>query len=287
MTPSLHEAFAHCERLAKSHYENFPIGWFIPKQSRKYVYAIYAFARTADDFSDEAQFEGRRIERLNEYERLLDEALKGNATDPVFVAVAETLDRTGIPSKLLRDLLTAFRIDCTKRRYQNYRELEDYCVYSANPVGRLVLLLFGFNDPKLLALSDRICTGIQLVNHWQDVGVDLLKDRVYLPEEDLRKFDYSYDDLKQQKVDDDFRSLMRFQISRTRSLFHEGKPLLDALRGSQRRLYWQVSLMWLGPMRILDKIEAVDFDVFHSRPALRKSELVKLFIGMVFGRLQN
>ncbi len=286
MTPSLHKAFDHCERLTKSHYENFPIGWFLPKRSRKYVYAIYAFARTADDFSDEATFEGQRLERLNAYEGKLDQALKGQGgvDDPVFLAVAETLDRTGIPSKLLKDLLTAFRIDCTKKRYKDFRELENYCVYSANPIGRLVLLLFGFDDPTLLNLSDKVCTGIQLVNHWQDVGVDLLKDRIYLPEEDLTRFDYSYEDLKERKIDDDFRALMRFQISRTRSLFHEGRPLLEALRGSGRRLYWQVSLMWQGPMRILDKIEAVDYDVFRFRPTLVKSELMKLFFGLVLGR---
>lgn len=278
-------AFDYCERLTKSHYENFPIGWFLSKRARKYVYAIYAFARTADDFSDEAAFDGQRLERLSEYEKKLDESLKGGSIeDPVFVAVAETLERTGVPPKLLKDLLTAFRIDCTKRRYRNFQELQDYCVYSANPIGRLVLLLFGFDDPGLLAFSDKICTGIQLVNHWQDVGVDLLKDRVYLPEEDLNRFGYSYDDLKSQKLDDDFRALMRFQISRTRSLLHEGRPLLDALKGEERRLYWQVSLMWLGPMRILDKIESLDYDVFRSRPTLAKSELVKLFLGLMAGR---
>jgi squalene synthase HpnC len=278
MTTSLQEAFAHCERLAKSHYENFPIGWFIPKASRKYVYAIYAFARTADDFSDEKTFDGQRVERLNEYERQLNRALEGHAEDPVFVAVAETLRKTGIPAQLLRDLLTAFRMDVTKKRYKDYKELETYCVYSANPVGRIVLLLFGIDDPKLLALSDRICTGIQLVNHWQDVGVDLDKDRVYLPEEDILRFGYSYASLDSRRVDDAFRSLMRFQVTRARSLFQEGKPLLAAIGRKTRRLKWQVSLMWSGPMRILDKIEAADYDVFRKRPTLTKAELMKLFL---------
>ncbi|HEX5036441.1 MAG TPA: squalene synthase HpnC [bacterium] len=278
MTPSLQEAFAHCERLAKSHYENFPIGWFIPKASRKYVYAIYAFARTADDFSDEKSFDGQRVEKLNDYERRLNRALEGQADDPVFVAVAETIRKTGIPAQLLRDLLTAFRMDVTKKRYKDYKELETYCVYSANPVGRIVLLLFGIDDPKLLELSDRICTGIQLVNHWQDVGVDLDKDRVYLPEEDIVRFGYSYASLTDRKVDDAFRSLMQFQVSRARSLFQEGKPLLNAIGKKTRRLKWQVSLMWSGPMRILDKIEAVDYDVFRKRPTLTKAELMKLFL---------
>lgn len=279
---SLSDAFSYCERLARSHYENFPIGWFIPKTARKYVYAVYAFARTADDFADESPVEGRthqeRLERLDAYEGLLNRALEGQAEDPVLMAVAETVEKTGIPAQLLRDLLTAFRMDCTKRRYKDFRELETYCVYSANPVGRIVLLLFGLDDPKALTLSDKICTGIQLVNHWQDVAVDLDKDRIYLPEEDLRRFGCTYETLQKRTVDDAFRSLMRFQVSRARSLFHEGRPLLAMIGKRHRRLKWQVSLMWSGPMRILDKIEAVDYDVFRRRPTLSKGELMKLFL---------
>jgi phytoene synthase len=276
------EAFAHCERLAKSHYENFPVGWFVPKGLRKHVYAVYAFARTADDVADERISGGpsgeERIERLNEYERRLNRSLEGEGDDPVLVAVAETVEKTGVPAQLLRDLLTAFRMDCVKRRYKDYKELETYCLYSANPVGRIVLLLFGLDDPKALSLSDKICTGIQLVNHWQDVAVDLDKDRVYLPEEDLRRFGCSYEGLQRRTVDDAFRALMRFQIARARSLFHEGRPLLDLIGRRSRRLKWQVSLMWSGPMRILDKIEEADYDVFRSRPTLTKAELVKLFL---------
>jgi squalene synthase HpnC len=281
------EAFRYCEGLTKSHYENFPIGWFVPKGLRKYVYAVYAFARTADDFSDEPSYEGQRLERLDQFEKKLDQALAGSVAsasangireDLIFRAVAETIEKTEIPTKLFKDLLTAFRMDVTKKRYRNYAELENYCVYSANPIGRIVLLLFGFNDPGLLALSDRICTGIQLVNHWQDIAVDLSKDRVYLPEEDMRRFHYSFETLAERKVNDAFRALMRFEIARTRSLFYEGRPLLDAL---ERRLRWQISLMWLGPMRILDKIESVDYDVFHSRPTLAKSDLMKLFTSIL------
>lgn len=280
MTPRVQKAFQHCETLAKSHYENFPIGWFIPKAARKYVYAVYAFARTADDFSDEESFEGARLEKLQEYEALLDRALEGKADDPVFIAVAETVEKTDVPARLLKDLLTAFRLDVTKKRYRNFGELESYCVYSANPIGRIVLLLFGFDDPKLLGLSDRICTGIQLVNHWQDIAIDLSRGRVYLPEEDLKRFGYSYEDLQSCKINDAFRDLMRFQIARTRSLFFEGKPLLSALGKRERRLRWQISLMWRGPMKILDKIEAVDFDVFQKRPTLSKGELVKMALSL-------
>lgn len=280
MNPSVQKAFAYCEKIARSHYENFPVGWFIPKPIRKYVYAVYAFARTADDFSDEAAYEGRRMDHLDGFEKKLDQAIAGRSADvdePLFIAVAETLEKTGIPAKLLKDLLIAFRMDVTKKRYKNYQELESYCVYSANPVGRIVLLLFGFEDPKLLSLSDRICTGIQLVNHWQDIAVDLSKDRVYLPEEDLKRFNYTYGHLAERKINDSFRSLMRFEIARTRSLFYEGRPLLDALDAKGRRLRWQISLMWLGPMKVLERIEEADYDVFHLRPTLAKRDLVKLF----------
>lgn len=274
------EAFHSCERIAKGHYENFPIGWFVPKAARKYLYAIYAFARTADDFSDEDSFQNQRLERLDDFDRKLDQAVTGYPEEPLFIAVAETLQKTGLSAKLLKDLLVAFRMDVTKKRYKDYHELENYCVYSANPVGRIVLLLYGFNDPRVLELSDKICTGIQLVNHWQDIEIDRARGRVYLPEEDLQRFDYSYENLDQRLRNESFRSLMRFEIARTRSLFEEGKPLLDYLASRDRRLRWQIALMWLGPMRILEKIEAVDYDIFHSRPKLSKKELLKLIFSI-------
>lgn len=275
MIDSIQKAFKHCEEIAKTHYENFPIGWFVPKHSRKYLYAIYAFARTADDFSDELQFRPEGLRHLEDFERRLEKAALGRVeeNDLLFLAISETLQRTGIPSKLLKDLLIAFKMDLTKKRYKTYHELETYCVYSANPIGRIVLLLYGYTDPKLHLLSDKICTGIQLVNHWQDVAVDLQKDRVYLPEEDMQRFNYRYEDLFAHQLNDAFISLMRYEISRSRSLFLEGKPLLSHL---QWRLRWQISLMWEGPMKILDLIEKNQYDVFMQRPKLSKWDLVKL-----------
>lgn len=277
-TLTVQGAFRHCEKIAKSHYENFPVGWFLPKELRPFVFAVYAFARTADDLADEEILgsqteEGNRIEELERFEHGFDRALAGQGDGPVFIAAAETVHRKKIPPQLLKNLLRAFRQDIVKKRYADFKELADYCVYSANPIGRIVLHLFGHHDPELMALSDRICTGIQLVNHWQDVGVDLLKDRVYLPKEDLDRFGYTYDDLKHKKIDEAFQSLMRFEISRARSLFFEGQGLFKALKG---RLRWQVALMWLGPLKILDRIEGVGYDVFRSRPALSKKDLMKL-----------
>lgn len=284
MNDGIHKAFRFCEEIARSHYENFPVGWFIPRRQRPFLFAVYAFARTADDFSDEAAYKGERIARLDEFERLLDEAAVGRPDGPLFTAVAETLEKTEIPPSLLKNLLTAFRLDVTKKRYRTYGELEDYCVYSANPIGRIVLHLFGLRDPSLFALSDKICTGIQLVNHWQDIAVDLAKDRVYLPEEDLRRFDYSYEDLRQARISDCFRSLMRFEIARTRSLFFEGRPLLDRL---DRRLRWQISLMWLGPMKILERIEERGYDVFHRRPSLSARDKARLLLSVPLRRIMK
>ena len=277
MNPNGESSFQFCERLTRSHYENFPIGWFLPRRQKKYIYSLYAFARTADDFSDEALYDGSRLARLEEWQRHLEAAARAEPDpgQPIFVALSETIRTFDLPPSLLADLLTAFRIDVTQKRYPTYRDLEEYCRYSANPIGRLVLILSGYREPHLMELSDKICTGIQLVNHWQDIAVDLKKDRVYLPEEDLQRFHYSLEDLQAQRVNEPFRALMRFEIERTRRLFREGKPLLDAI---DRRLRWQVSLMWAGPMAILDRIEAVDYDIFRRRPSLSKRDKIRLFL---------
>jgi hypothetical protein len=153
----------------------------VPKDKQRYVHALYAFARAADDFADEKRYEGHRAEKLAEWEARLEACYRGEAHDPIFMALGETVRRLDIPKTLLSDLLSAFRQDTVKSRYETWDELLDYCRRSADPVGRLVLLVFGYRDEGLFSLSDRICTGLQLANHWQDVAVDLRKDRVYLP----------------------------------------------------------------------------------------------------------
>ncbi|MBI2082945.1 MAG: squalene synthase HpnC [Deltaproteobacteria bacterium] len=275
--------FQYCENIAR-HDENFPVGWFVPKSVRKYIYALYAFARTADDFADEPQFAEERMSRLEEWSERLKKASRGEADHPLFEALAITFRETSLPPQLLADLLTAFRMDLTKSRYKDYSELEQYCQYSANPIGRAVLILYGHEDPRLLELSDRICTGIQLVNHWQDIGIDLEKDRVYLPHEDLRRFGYSYDDLQERRVNDSFRDLLRFEIGRTRDLFYAGQPLFNFL---SRRLRWQVELMWTGPLKILERIELADYDIFRLRPTLNKIDFLRLFAQNRLGRISR
>jgi squalene synthase HpnC len=263
MPVSVEEAYAHCEARVKAHYENFPVGLFVPRTKRRHVYALYAFARIADDFADEPIYEGVRQEKLDQWEALLDAAYRGEAEGPVFVALGETVRHLDIPRELLLDLLSAFRQDTVKNRYENWEELLDYCRRSANPVGRLVLLVFDQDDPGLLPLSDAICTGLQLANHWQDAAVDYARDRIYVPEDLMRRHGVSTWDFSTGRVSDGFRGLMAELIGRTRELFEEGRPLCDRVG---RELRFEMRLTWLGGMSVLDRIEAVGADVFNRRP---------------------
>ncbi len=260
---TLDEAFAHCEARVKAHYENFPVGLFVPREKRGYIHALYAFARAADDFADERLYEGMRQEKLDEWEARLHAAYRGEAEDPIFVALGETVRRLEVPKELLLDLLSAFRQDTVKSRYGTWEELLDYCRRSADPVGRLVLLVFGYHDPGLLPLSDALCTGLQLANHWQDVAVDLRQDRVYIPRELTTRFGVGEWDLNGGHVTDGFRALMAELVARTRALFARGRPLCDRVGPDLR---FEMRLTWLGGAGILDRIDAVGGDVFRRRP---------------------
>jgi squalene synthase HpnC len=260
---SVDEAFAICEKRVRSHYENFPVGLFVPRDRRRYVHALYAFARAADDFADEPRYEGHRQEKLDEWEARLRACYRGEAEDPIFLALGETVRRLEIPEDLLLDLLAAFRQDTVKDRYLNWDELLGYCKLSANPVGRLVLLVFGYKDEDLARLSDRICTALQLANHWQDLAIDLKRGRIYAPQEILAAHGVREWDLNAGSVTPPFRALMGDLIARTRSLFAEGRPLCDRVG---RDLRFELRLTWLGGSTILDRIEAVDFDIFRRRP---------------------
>ncbi|MGD8894551.1 MAG: squalene synthase HpnC [Acidobacteriota bacterium] len=273
MAVSVDDAFAHCEARVKAHYENFPVGLFVPRKKRRYVYALYAFARIADDFADEPIYEGVRQEKLDQWEALLHAADRGEAEGPVFVALGETVRALHVPKELLLDLLSAFRQDTVKNRYESWDELLDYCRRSANPVGRLVLLVFGQDDPELPRLSDAICTGLQLANHWQDAAIDYARDRIYVPEDLMRRHGVGTWDFSHGRVTDGFRGLMAELIGRTRELFEEGRPLCDRVG---RELRFEMRLTWLGGTSILDRIEAVGADVFTRRPkhsALDKAAL--------------
>lgn len=271
-------AYAYCERLARAHYENFPVGsLLVPRPLRKHFYAIYAFARTADDFADEGFAQGRspqeRLEALAEWGEMLKNAFAGRASHPVFIALAETSARFDLPIALFEALLSAFSQDVTTSRYESFDQLLDYCRRSANPVGRLILLLFGHKDGQLNRWSDDICTGLQLANHWQDIAIDLDKDRIYLPAEDLVRFGLSEQDLLQKQAGDALRRLMAFEIDRAREFFRRGKPLCTAVGG---RLGLELRAVWLGGWRILDRIEKNDYDVFTRRPVITAADKLRI-----------
>jgi hydroxysqualene synthase len=267
-------AFAFCSELANRHYENFPVASLLmPKRLRRHVAALYAFARIADDFSDEPEYEGVRRERLLEWRQQLDEVGVKAPTHPVFLALGATLKELDLPKQPFDDLLSAFLQDTEKKRYATFDEVADYCRRSANPVGRIVLMIHGFRDEELFRYSDAVCTALQLANFWQDVSVDLKKDRIYIPEEDFAAHGYSEADLRMGVYNERFKNLMKFQVARTRALFEQGRPLLSRVKFP---LTTELRMTWLGGMQILKKIHRLDFDVIRTRPALKKREWIPL-----------
>jgi hydroxysqualene synthase len=278
---SAEDGFRYCEQVAKSHYENFPVASrFVPKEMRKYVWAIYAFARIADDYADEPGYTvAERIDNLAQWEQYLYECYNGNSTHRVFTALAETAERFQIPMDLFKNLLMAFRSDVTVKRYDTFDDVLAYCRNSANPIGRLLLTLFNYRSEAMMQLSDSICTALQLTNFWQDVSVDLLKDRIYLPLEDLNEFAYSEDNLRERKFDDRFRTLMAFQARRTAELFLSGKPLLSMVG---KELAFELKLTWNGGTRILQKIHNQDYNVLTARPTLSVFDKFGLLFQSIF-----
>jgi phytoene synthase len=266
--------------LARSHYENFPVGsLLVPKRLRNHFYSIYSFARVADDFADEDYDKGYseqdRLDLLFQWRESLKQCVEGRASHPVFIALGETIKEFYLPVTLFEDLLSAFMQDVVTRRYQSFDQLKDYCRRSANPVGRLLLLLFGHRIEKLAEWSDSISTALQLANHWQDVSIDLDKDRIYIPADDLSHFDLSEEDIKQRRLDERFRRLMKFEVERARSLLEEGKPLCAALKG---RPGFELRAIWSAGERILDRIEKNRYDVFCGRPVITRADKLRIIL---------
>ena len=272
----LRDAYAQCERLARRHYENFPVASrLLPARMRPHIAAIYAFARTADDFADEPGIADD--ERL----RLLDEwsvRLKNGNTPPVpfssfpeelsipiFQALHHTIATHDLPLQLLEDLLSAFRQDVTKHRYQTWAELLDYSRRSANPVGRLVLRVAGYDEVALDRASDAVCSALQLTNFWQDLDRDWRNGRLYVPLDDRDRFGAHDEDLTARRMTAAWQAALAEVSRRTRELFDAGRPVSEGVTG---RLRWELRLTWLGGVRILDKLERAQFDVFRHRPTL-------------------
>lgn len=258
--------------MSVGHYENFPVGSILlPRKMRRAVHAIYHFARYADDVADEGDADAAaRLAELDRLEADLDRIAVGEPPRialmaPLAVAIAEH----ALPLQPFRDLLSAFRQDVGKARYQSFGELVDYCRRSANPVGRLLLALYGETDPRSLAQSDGICTALQLINFWQDVAVDWQKNRVYLPQEDLSRFGVTEAQIAEGLCDAKWRALMLYQVERARKMLQAGAPLGRTLRG---RLGLELRLIVMGGERILQKLHASEGDVFRQRPKLNSRD---------------
>lgn len=275
--PTLAFAEEYCRRITKSHYENFPVASvFIPKGLRQHIYNIYAFARTADDFADEVSFTGDRMAALNEWEEELHLAYEGQSVHPIFVALETTISRFHLPKQLFLDLLKAFKMDVVTDKYKNFVEVLYYCRHSANPVGRLILLLFGYNNEEWFSWSDNICTALQLANFWQDVSVDLKKNekgRIYIPQDEMASAGVNGYDLESGRPTEKLTKLMKMQVERTEKFFVAGRPLCRAV--PSMLLSYELRLTWLGGMEILQKIKENGFDPF-KRPVIGKIDLIKL-----------
>ncbi len=270
------EAFAYCERIARAHYENFPVASRLtPARLRPYIWALYAFARSADDFADEPRYEGRRAEALDVWQTQLERAFHGEADHPVFIALAETVERCQLPFNALSDLLSSFTMDLSVTRYPTWTALAQYGAYAAHPVGRLVLYVFGYRDSRLHAFSDDLCMALHLTNSIQDVRLDLERDRVYLPEEDCAHFGVTQAMLKRGVMTPELESLLRFEVARARSLYERGRPLID-LVGDDLAL--ELSLIFHSGLAVLDKIEQVGFDVLTRRPTLGRADKARVML---------
>lgn len=271
---TLTQSYDLCEKLTKTHYENFSIAsWFLPRAKRRYLYSIYAFCRHVDELGD--SYQGDRLEELDIWQSDFLKCYGGEPSHPYLIALRDTISKFDIPKEPFLKLIEANRMDQKGNRYVSYANLEDYCLHSAEPVGRLVLYVFGYRDHERQALSDYTCRALQLTNFWQDVSSDLSNGRIYIPLEDMKQFGYSEKDLKKHVLDRRFRELMRFQVNRARHLFSLGAPLVDMVRDDFKL---DLILFTRGGLKVLDAIENLDYDVFSNRPVISTFKKVSLML---------
>ncbi len=271
-TPGRDDAFRACERLARSHYENFSVATrLLPEPVRRHFYSVYAFCRGVDDLGDKAA--GDRLAQLAEWERQLRLCYSGTPSHPYFIALQETIERFEVPETPFLKLIEANRRDQQTRRHPDYAELLEYCDHSANPVGRIVLYLFGHREPELHELSDHTCTALQLTNFWQDVRRDYEMGRVYLPLADMAEFGVSEEMIARRQATAQFKRLMKFEVGRARELFRRGYPLATKVVKPARI---DVALFTAGGLAVLRAIERRDYDVLSARPSLSKWTKVRL-----------
>lgn len=274
----IEEAYRGVLEIARTHYENFPVvSRLLPRQKRRHIAAIYVFARRADDYADEGETPvEERLRALDLHEARLDRALRGEATDPAFVALGITLRETGLPDQLLRDLLTAFRHDARENGYRSLEELYGYCGNSANPIGRLLLHLYDFTSAEGLRLSDEVCTGLQLVNFWQDLSIDLPRERITIPQETLTHYGVTVDDLHAGRHTPAFLRMMTDLTAIAEGHLLEGRALLRLI--PDRRLRFQLKGTILGGLAIIRKIRRLEYRLLQERPVVGKGDLPGLLI---------
>jgi len=273
---SLAEANQYCRRLATGHYENFPlVSWLLPPGLHQHFYNVYAYCRWADDLGDETGGPQHALPLLQWWRQELEQCYAGEVRHPVFVALRWTIEEFSLPQEPFLDLLSAFEQDQTVHEYATFAQLRDYCRRSADPVGRLVLMLCRQATPQNIADSDSICTGLQLANFWQDVARDAAIGRCYLPAEDRKRFGYSPEDVQAQRTNPAFLQLMQFQVERARSFLMAGLPLVPRLPG---RLQVDIDLFAQGGLKILQRIEQIDYRVWDQRPKVSKGDAVKLLL---------
>jgi squalene synthase HpnC len=281
--PSLAEARAYCERLARSHYENFSVAtWFLPARLRPHFYSVYAYCRISDDLGDEVGDRQQSLQLLDEWEGELNACYDDQPRHPVFVALRETVRACDIPRQPFADLLQAFRQDQTVGRYPTLDDVLAYCHYSANPVGRLVLYVCGYRDEERQQLSDFTCTALQLANFWQDVWPDYGKGRIYIPLEDMQRFGVTEQEIATRRATPQFRELMKFEVARAREWFERGLPLASKV---DKALAIDIELFTRGGQEILNAIERQDFDVLTSRPAISTPRKLALVARAALGKV--
>ncbi|MFZ6747469.1 squalene synthase HpnC [Undibacterium sp. Ren11W] len=264
--------------MSVDHYENFPVASLLmPAHLRPAVAGIYAFARSADDLADEGDAAStQRLFALEQYESELSKIECSEDSElQLFKNLSNIIEQHHLPLAPFRDLISAFKQDVVKTRYQNFDELLDYCNRSANPVGRIMLGLYGACSTENLRDSDAICSALQLINFWQDIAIDWEKQRVYVPQEDLQRFGISEQQIAAAKIDASWIALMRFQTNRARSLLIQGSPLCQRLPG---RIGWELRLVVQGGLRILERLDQIDGDIFKQRPRLGKIDWILLML---------
>lgn len=278
---NISKAYDQALTFASKHYENFPVvSLLLPRTLRKHVAIIYWFARTADDIADEGSIaEKERLKNLNEFEKSFTELLNKKFQSPFHEALYHTITEKSLTTQLFYDLLKAFKQDVVKKSYKNFDEVLDYCKYSANPIGRLMLELFGLRNEQAFFCSDHVCTALQLTNFYQDIEIDYAKGRIYIAENEMRMFNVTHNHFAERINDSSFARLLEYNVNRAQLMFREGRKILSYLKG---RFRYEIKWTILGGELILSKIRKNGYKIFNLRPSLTKRDFVALFIWSFF-----